>query len=175
MNHPWMIRCMSCSWMIKRRGTPQLTSKPHWLLCCQQGCRDGAVVAHPTSNQGDAGSIPTHGVRFPQICFFIQKGSVSSSLSLFVHSNYIYIYIYSLQFAQIQPRIFTRVPALGYHERTYHEECTCHKTFYYADAFRRAASSGHKGYTQLSHYSLSYLYFPKLVSFVNVHVTQLIA
>ena len=47
--------------MIKRRGTPRLTSKPHWLLCCQQGCRDGAVVAHPTSNQGDAGSIPTHG------------------------------------------------------------------------------------------------------------------
>ena len=28
------------------------------------------------------------------------------------------------------PRTFTRVPALGYHERTQHEECTWHKTFF---------------------------------------------
>ena len=40
------------------RGLP-VTSLRIALL--QQGCRDGAVVAHPTSNQGDGGSIPTHG------------------------------------------------------------------------------------------------------------------
>ena len=81
------------------------------------------------------------------------------------HTLYIYIYIY----------IYQGMPALGCHERTQHEECTCHKTFYFAYAFRRLASSGHKGYTQLSYYSLSYLYFSKLVSFLYVRVTKLIA
>ena len=40
-------------------------------------------LAHLTCNPGDAGSIPIHGIK----CFFIRKGSVSSSLSLFVHSS----------------------------------------------------------------------------------------
>ena len=44
-----------------------------------------------------------------------------------------------------------------------------------ADTFRRLASSGHKGYTQLYYYSLPYLYFSKLVSFGYVPVTKLIA
>ena len=35
-------------------------------------------LAHPTGKQGDAGSIPTHGIQM----FFSQKESVSSSLSL---------------------------------------------------------------------------------------------
>ena len=43
-----------------------------------------------TCNPGDAGSIPIHGIKY----FFIRKGSVISSLSLFVHSSP-YIYIYS--------------------------------------------------------------------------------
>ena len=86
MNHPWMIRCMSCSLMIKRRGTPRLTSKPHWLLCCQQGCRDDAVVAHPTSNQGDAGSIPTMIGRsiYNSAIFKNELSSVSASWNQFV-------------------------------------------------------------------------------------------
>ena len=40
-------------------------------------------IAHPTSNQGDAGSIPTHGTYV-----FHSKGSVSSS-SLLLASDYI--------------------------------------------------------------------------------------
>ena len=79
---------------------------------------------------------------------------------------YIYIYLFCTDPAT---DIYQGMPALGCHERTWH------KTFYFADAFRRLSSSGHKGYTQLSYYSLSYLYFSKLVSFVYVRVTKLIA
>ena len=64
-----MIRCMSCSWMLKRRGTPWLTSN---FTDCSLACRVVVMVqwlAHPTSNQGDAGSIPIHGIYM----FFIQK------------------------------------------------------------------------------------------------------
>ena len=40
-------------------------------------------LAHLTCNPMDAGWIPTHGIK----CFSIRKGSVSGSLSLFVHSS----------------------------------------------------------------------------------------
>ena len=59
----------------------------------QQGCRDGAVVAHPTSNQGDAGSIPTHGTNM----FFHSKRIdqlVVRCRCFFFIQIYIYIYIY---------------------------------------------------------------------------------
>ena len=115
------------------------------------------------------------------VCFRM-KYSLPSCLTLAINhtTNQIasrivrltYIYIYCTDPAT---DIYQGMPALGCHERTQHEECTCHKTFYFADAFRRLASSGHKGYTQLSYYSLSYLYLSKLVSFVCVHVTKLIA
>ena len=70
---------------VKRRGTPWLTNH---LTNCPVSSRVVVMVqwlARPTSNQREAGSIPTHGNMF-----FIQ--SASSSLSLFVHSNH-YIYI----------------------------------------------------------------------------------
>ena len=45
-------------------------------------------LAHPTSIQGDAGSIPTHGT-----CFLsFKKGAVSSSLSLFLYSLHSHLY-----------------------------------------------------------------------------------
>ena len=49
-----------------------------------QGCRDGAVVAHPTSNQGDAGSIPTHGTLYG---FLFKKDQ------LVVHCRYLFTQI----------------------------------------------------------------------------------
>ena len=86
-----------------------LTKSPDEWATTKQACRDELVVylffspiyiyiyiyiyvvqwlAHLTCNPGDAGSIPTHGIK----CFLIRKGSVSSSLSLFVHSS-LYIYL----------------------------------------------------------------------------------
>ena len=65
-----------------RRGTPWLTTD------CSVASRVVVMVqwlARLTCNPGDAGSIPTYGKK----CFFIRKGSVSSSLSLFVHSSLI--------------------------------------------------------------------------------------
>ena len=49
---------------VKRRGTPRLTNH---LADCSVSSRVVVMVqwlAHPTSNQGDAGSIPTHGNMF---------------------------------------------------------------------------------------------------------------
>ena len=68
----------------RRRGTTWLT--PH-LIDYSVASRVVVMVqwlAHPTSIQGDTGSIPTHGT-----CFFHSKnGAVSSSLSLFLYSLY---------------------------------------------------------------------------------------
>ena len=66
-----------------RRGTPWST-----IPCTDCSVASRVVVmvqllAHLTCNPGDAGSFPIHGKK----CFFIRKGSVSSSLSLFVHSS----------------------------------------------------------------------------------------
>ena len=76
-----------------RRGTPWLTID---FTDCSVASKVVVLVqclGHLTCNPGDAGSIPTYGI----IWFFIRKGPVSSSLSLFAHSTlymYIYIYIY---------------------------------------------------------------------------------
>ena len=47
---------------FRKNMVARLSQRLKTHLCSQQGCRDGAVVAHPTSNQGDASSIPTHGI-----------------------------------------------------------------------------------------------------------------
>ena len=159
---------MSSRYRIQKIGVSALfpLAKERVLVRGNQRRRECCVVARYRGNSFSLGGLGrARGfVTFRRVIYQLTRGVLQRPLEGHI-----------LYFAQIQPRIFTRVPALGYHERRYHEECTCHKTFYYADAFRRAASSGHKGYTQLSHYSLFYLYFPKLVSFVYVHVTQLIA
>ena len=50
-------------------------------------------LAHLRCTPGDAGSIPTHGIK----CIFIRKGSVSSfsvvTCSLFTTHIYVYIYV----------------------------------------------------------------------------------
>ena len=65
---------------VKRRGTPWVTRNFTGGPVASKVVVMVQWLAHPTNNQGDAGSIPTHG-----ITFFIQNGSISSSLSLFVH------------------------------------------------------------------------------------------
>ena len=68
----------------KRRGAPWLT--PHLIDCSVAGRVVVMVqwLAHPTSIQGDAGSIPTHGTCF----FFIQKKE-----QLVVRCRYFYIHL----------------------------------------------------------------------------------
>ena len=66
-----------------RRGTPCST-----IQCTDCSVASRVVVmvrwlAQLICNPGDAGSIPTHAIR----CFSIRKGTVSSSLLLFVHSS----------------------------------------------------------------------------------------
>ena len=74
---------------VKRRGTPWLTNN---LTDCWVTSKAVVMVqwlVHPTSNQGDAGSIPTHGNMF-----FIQMDQ------LVVRCRYLYtqiIYIYIIQ------------------------------------------------------------------------------
>ena len=78
----------------KRQGTPWLTPQ---LIDCSVASRVVVRVqwlAHPTSIQGDAGSIPTHGTCLYD--FFIHKREqlVVRCRYFFIHFVCIYIYIY---------------------------------------------------------------------------------
>ena len=70
---------------VKRRGTAWLTNNLTDFSVASRVVVMVHWLAHPTSNQGDTGSIPTHA---RHNMFFIQNGSVSNSLSLFPHSNH---------------------------------------------------------------------------------------
>ena len=67
---------------VKHRGTPWLTSN---FTDSSVASKVGVMVqwlAHPTSNQGDAGSIPTHGIT----CFSFKMDQ------LVVRCRYLYIH-----------------------------------------------------------------------------------
>ena len=73
-----------------KRKVPSL--KIRHLIDCSVASRVVVMVqwlAHPTSIQGDAGTIPTHGTH---VFFHSKKGTVSSSLSLFLNSLLTHLY-----------------------------------------------------------------------------------